>query len=185
MTTVFVAGSITIKELHPLIIERLKKIVDQKFSIVVGDANGVDSSVQRELLQLGCDTTTVFSSSPKPRNNLGSWPVNVVKTDHPRGTRAFYTAKDIQMAEKADCGLMVWDAKSTGTLSNVIELLARKKNSVVFVHQAKLFVIIKSPADLVHLIQCMTTTDYAKADEKIKLSEKLIQLKNQQINMFA
>lgn len=185
MTTVFVAGSITIKELHPLIIERLKKIVDQKFSIVVGDANGVDSSVQQELLQLGCNTTTVFSSSPKPRNNLGAWPVNVVKTDHPRGTRAFYTAKDIQMAEKADCGLMVWDAKSTGTLSNVIELLMRKKNSVVFIHKTKTFIVIKSPSDLDALVQCMSASAHAKAEEKIKLSEKLMQLKNQQITMFA
>ncbi|MDE9429919.1 hypothetical protein [Xenorhabdus bovienii] len=185
MTTVFVAGSITIKKLHPLIIERLKKIVGQKFSVVVGDANGVDSSVQQELLQMGCDTTTVFSSSPKPRNNLGAWPVNVVKTDHPRGTRAFFTAKDIQMAEKADCGLMVWDAKSTGTLSNVIELLQCKKNSVVFINKTKKFIIIKSPDDLDKLVQCMSVTDYAKAEDKIKLSEKLNQLKNQQINMFA
>ncbi|MEN4936436.1 hypothetical protein ABEI12_22430, partial [Pantoea agglomerans] len=85
MTTIFVAGSITIKELDPLIIERLKKIVDKKYRVVVGDANGVDSSVQRALMALNCETTTVFSSSPKPRNNLGAWPVNVVKTDFQRG----------------------------------------------------------------------------------------------------
>ncbi|UDV22679.1 hypothetical protein LJU42_00875 [Citrobacter freundii] len=107
MTTIFVAGSITIKELDPLIIERLKKIVNKKYRVVVGDANGVDSSVQQALLNLQCDTTTVFSSSTKPRNNLGAWPVNVVKTEFRRGTREFYTAKDLQMAEKADCGLMV------------------------------------------------------------------------------
>nr|WP_113867763.1 hypothetical protein [Brenneria salicis]NMN92920.1 hypothetical protein [Brenneria salicis ATCC 15712 = DSM 30166]RBP60960.1 hypothetical protein DES54_12812 [Brenneria salicis ATCC 15712 = DSM 30166]RLM28296.1 hypothetical protein BHG07_17555 [Brenneria salicis ATCC 15712 = DSM 30166] len=185
MTTVFVAGSITIKKLDPLIVERLKKIVDQKFSVVVGDANGVDSSVQQELLQMGCHTTTVFSSSPKPRNNLGAWPVNVVKTDHARGTRAFFTAKDIQMAEKADFGLMVWDAKSTGTLSNVVELLMRKKNSVVFVNKEKKFVVIKLPEHLEELVQCMSASDFAKADEKIKLTEKIHFLKNQQIKMFA
>ncbi|MCL6407535.1 hypothetical protein HLB27_10125 [Dickeya dadantii] len=185
MTTIFVAGSITIKELDPLIIERLKKIVDQNFNVVVGDANGVDSSVQQELLQMGCRTTTVFSSSPKPRNNLGSWPVNFVKTDHPRGTRAFFTAKDIQMADKADCGLMVWDAKSTGTLSNVIELLARKKYSVVFINKKKEFVIVKSPDDIDILIKNMSAAAYSKAEEKIKISEKLASLKNYQMNMFA
>ncbi|MBJ3813699.1 hypothetical protein F9C28_01815 [Shimwellia pseudoproteus] len=185
MTTVFVAGSITIKKLDPLIIARLKKIVDRHFSVVVGDANGVDSSVQHALLEMGCDSTTVFSSSPKPRNNLGAWPVSVVKTGHPRGTRAFYTAKDIQMAEQADYGLMVWDAKSTGTLNNVIELLQRKKNSVVFINKSKVFMVIKSPDDLDKLITCMAPADYTKADEKIKLSEKLQQLKHQQMNMFA
>ncbi|AKF38774.1 TPA: hypothetical protein PXN30_003594 [Yersinia enterocolitica] len=184
MTTIFIAGSITIKKLDPLIIERIKKIVDKKFKVVVGDANGVDSSVQRELLQMGCNTTTVFSSSPKPRNNLGSWPVNFVKTDHPRGSRAFFTAKDIKMAEYADCGLMVWDAKSTGTLSNVIELLTRNKSSVVFINKAKEFVIIKSAQDLDLLLSCMNSADLEKAEEKIKLSDKLNGLKNQQIALI-
>lgn len=184
MTTVFIAGSITIKELHPLIIERIKKIVDQKFSVVVGDANGVDSSVQQELLNMGCDATTVFSSSPKPRNNLGSWPVHVVKTDHPRGSRAFYTAKDIQMAENADCGLMVWDAKSTGTLSNVIELLSRNKSSVVFINDLKEFVIIKSPQDIDKLISFMSPANLKKADDKIKMCERLNRLNNQQMPLI-
>ncbi|PLL62323.1 hypothetical protein CWN05_29480, partial [Klebsiella pneumoniae] len=70
MTTVFVAGSITIKNLDTLIVDRLKKIVNSQFQIVVGDANGVDSSVQRVLVDLGCRQATVFSSSEKPRNNL-------------------------------------------------------------------------------------------------------------------
>jgi len=43
------------------------------------------------------------------------------------------------MAAAADVGLMVWDAKSTGTLSNIIELLAQKKKSVVFVNKEKTF----------------------------------------------
>lgn len=184
MTTVFIAGSITIKELHPLIIERIKKIVDQKFSVVVGDANGVDFSVQQELLNMGCDATTVFSSSPKPRNNLGSWPVHVVKTDQPRGSRAFYTAKDVQMAENADCGLMIWDAKSTGTLSNVIELLSRKKHSVVFINNSKEFVIIKSLEDIDKLVSFMSSADLARAEKKIKISEKLLKLNNQQIPLI-
>ncbi|STL60653.1 hypothetical protein [Escherichia coli] len=111
-TTVFVAGSITIKKLDPLIVERLKKIVDKNFNVIVGDASGVDSSVQLELKQLGYSATTVFTSDAKPRNNFGAWPVKLVKSNFRPGTRDFYTAKDIKMAETADCGLMVWDTKS-------------------------------------------------------------------------
>ena len=184
MTTVFVAGSITIKNLDTLIVDRLKKIVNSQFQIVVGDANGVDSSVQRVLVDLGCRQATVFSSSEKPRNNLGSWPVHVVDTNHASGSRAFFTAKDLNMAEEADYGLMVWDAKSTGTLSNVIELLKRKKYSVVFVNKAKKFFIIKTPEDLDALLDCMTSAALEKADEKIKLREKVNQLKNEQMQMF-
>lgn len=184
MTTVFVAGSITIKKLDPLVVERLKKIVDQQFDVVVGDATGVDSSVQQELLLMGCNSATVFSSSLKPRNNLGSWPVNVVNTDHAPGTRAFFTAKDIKMAETADYGLMVWDAKSPGTLSNVIELLSRKKNSVVFINKTKEFIVIKNPMDIDKLISCMAASAREKVEEKIKLSERLARLKNEQIALI-
>ncbi|MGV6480777.1 hypothetical protein ACT2VT_000191 [Pantoea agglomerans] len=182
--TVFVAGSITIKKLDQLIVERLKKIVDQKFNVIVGDATGVDSSVQQELVDMGCRATTVFSSSSKPRNNLGSWPVNVVQTHHTPGTRAFFTAKDIKMAEAADYGLMVWDTKSPGTLSNVIELLSRKKSSVVFINKTKEFVIIKEPKDVDNLINHMSATSLQKVEEKIKLSEKLSVLKNQQMALI-
>lgn len=184
MTTIFVAGSITIKELDPLIVERLKKIVDKKYRVVVGDANGVDSSVQQELLKMCCDTTTVFSSSSKPRNNLGAWPVNVVKTDFRRGSREFYTAKDLQMAEKADCGLMVWDCKSPGTLNNVVELLLRNKYSVVFINKMRDFVKIKSPDDIDKLINMMSPSDLAKAEDKISLSDKLSRLKNNQMALL-
>ncbi|MFS3602616.1 hypothetical protein ACK6T9_05415 [Proteus vulgaris] len=184
MTTIFIAGSITIKKLDTLVIERIKKIVDKKLNVIVGDANGVDSSVQKELLQMGCDTTIVYSSSSKPRNNLGSWPVNIVKTNHPYGTRAFYTAKDIQMAEDADCGLMIWDSKSTGTLSNVIELLSRNKSSVVFINKVKEFLIIKSVDDFHLLINYMSELDLEKADGKIKFQKKIDELKNQQITLI-
>ncbi|WP_145033635.1 hypothetical protein [Pantoea ananatis] len=183
-TTVFVAGSITIKKLDPLIVERLKKIVDQNFNVVVGDATGVDSSVQQELVHMGFRAATVFSSSSKPRNNLGSWPVNVVHTHHTPGTRAFFTAKDIKMAEAADYGLMVWDTKSPGTLSNVIELLSRKKSSVVFINKAKEFVIIKEPKDIDKLIERMSESSLHKVEEKIKLSEKLSLLNNQQMALI-
>lgn len=184
MKTVFVAGSITIKKLAPQIVERLKKIVDKNFNVVVGDATGVDSSVQQELLQLGCRAATVFSSSVRARNNLGSWPVNVVHTDHTPGTRAFFTAKDIKMAEAADYGLMVWDTKSPGTLSNVIELLSRKKYSVVFINKSKEFIVIKEPKDVDKLISCMSASALEKVEEKIKLSERLARLKNEQIALI-
>ncbi|EET1637141.1 hypothetical protein QDW60_12075 [Escherichia coli] len=183
-TTVFVAGSITIKKLDPLIVERLKKIVDKNFNVIVGDASGVDSSVQLELKQLGYSATTVFTSDAKPRNNFGAWPVKLVKSNFRPGTRDFYTAKDIKMAETADCGLMVWDTKSPGTLSNVIELLSRKKNSAVFINKTREFVLIKEPKDIDKLISFMSASSLEKVEDKIKLSERLEMLNNQQIALI-
>lgn len=185
MTTIFIAGSITIKNLHPLVLERIKKMVDSQYRIVVGDANGADSSIQQALLELGCTNATVFCSGDQPRNNIGRWPTKVVDTGFRDGSRAFHTAKDIKMAEEADCGLMVWDAQSTGTLSNVIELLKRKKNSVVFINKNKEFLIVKSAENLELLIKCMSPHAIKKAEVKISLSQKLHELKNEQLNMFS
>ena len=45
MTTVFVASSIRIKRLHPLFAERLSNIVSSNMDVVVGDADGADTSM--------------------------------------------------------------------------------------------------------------------------------------------
>ncbi|HHR1401670.1 TPA: hypothetical protein ACS3JV_004851 [Klebsiella oxytoca] len=183
MTTVFIAGSIKIKNLDQLVIERVRKIVDSGYQIVVGDANGADSSIQQLLLDLDGHNTTVFSSSNQPRNNLGNWHVHVVDSEHTPGSRAFFTAKDLKMAEIADYGLMVWDSQSTGTLSNVIELLRQNKYSAVFVHKAKTFELVKNLSDLKKLISYMSPAALEKAEQKIRLSQKLDKLNNCQMQM--
>lgn len=63
------------------------------------------------------------------------------------------------MTVKADCGLMVWDCKSPGTLNNVVELLLRNKYSVVFVNKIRDFVKVKTPSNIDTLIKMIKTTD--------------------------
>jgi hypothetical protein len=43
---------------------------------------------------------------------------------------------------------MIWDAKSTGTLSNVTELLNNERGSRVFVNKYEKFVTISAAKDL-------------------------------------
>lgn len=186
MTKVFIAGSITIKHLDPKVKDRIDKIVAaDELSVLVGDADGADSAIQAHLFNAGMYRTTVFCSGPKPRNNIGDWPVHVVTSRYAEGSRAFFTAKDLCMAEVADVGLMIWDAKSTGTLSNVLELLARKKKSVVFVNKAKAFKNVGTVAQLEELVGCMSEQAKHKADEKIRLFDRIEALKHEQATMFA
>jgi hypothetical protein len=184
MTTVFIAGSMSIKNLDRKVKERIDRIVASQFGVVVGDADGADTSIQGHLVNTGEAKTTVFCSRTTPRNNLGNWPVEVVATLSPPGSRRFFTAKDLRMAEVADFGLMIWDAKSTGTLSNVIELLARKKKSVVFVNKEKTFWNIGNVEQLEALVSCMSEHAKRRADEKIQLLSRIEALKHQQISMF-
>jgi hypothetical protein len=183
-TKVFIAGSMNIKHLDSKVKVRIDNILAQDFEVVVGDADGADTSIQAYLSNHGTTKATVFCSGERPRNNVGNWPVQHVETTHPQGSRAFFTAKDIRMAEVADFGLMIWDTKSTGTLSNVIELLARKKKSVVFVNKAKLFKKISTAEQLEELLSYMSEHAKQKADEKIKLFDRINLLKHEQIGMF-
>jgi hypothetical protein len=183
--SVFIAGSMNIKHLDSKVKERIDNIVAQNFEVVVGDADGADTSIQSYLFNHGTTKITVFCSGARPRNNVGNWPVQRVETHHAEGSRAFFTAKDIRMAEVADIGLMIWDTKSTGTLSNVIELLVRKKKSVVFVNKAKAFKNISTVGQLEELLSYMSEHAKQKADEKINLFNRINSLKNEQMQMFA
>ncbi|MDI9407948.1 MAG: hypothetical protein QM523_01730 [Candidatus Pacebacteria bacterium] len=184
-TRVFIAGSINIKLLDPKVKERIDKIIAQDFEVVVGDADGVDSSIQKYLAGHNKSKATVFCSGEGPRNNLGHWPVQCVETNHSQGSRAFFVAKDIRMAEVADFGFMIWDTKSAGTLSNIIELLTRKKKSLVFVNNIKVFKNIGTVDELEELLSFMSEHAKQKADQKIKLFSRINAIKNEQIQIFA
>jgi hypothetical protein len=185
MAIVFIAGSMNIKNLDRKVKERMANIVSSNLNVVVGDADGADTSIQQYLFENGVQNTVVYCSGGQPRNNVGSWPVHFVQTKQPAGSRAFYTAKDLEMAEAADYGFMIWDAKSTGTLSNVIEMLTRKKKSVVFVNKAKEFRTIGDVSHLEELIKLMSDHALQKANEKIRLFSKIQALKHHQEEMFG
>jgi predicted XRE-type DNA-binding protein len=87
------------------------------------------------------------------------------------------------MARKSDYGLMIWDCKSTGTLSNVIELLKRKKKSVVFVNKNRDFVTISDKIGLDHLLTFMSEDARAKAEEKIGLSSKIASIAQEPLSL--
>lgn len=185
-TKVFIAGSINIKNLDPEVKKRIDNIIEQGFEVVVGDADGADTSIQEHLFNRGGNQTTVFCSGPTPRNNVGAWPIESVNSKHSEGSRAFFTAKDLRMAEVADYGLMIWDAKSTGTLSNVVELLSRNKKSVVFVNKAKVFCNVGTVEQLEELVTFMSEYAKKKANDKIGLLSRIEAIKSEkaQARMF-
>jgi hypothetical protein len=174
--TVFISGSIAISRLDERVRERISKVVEAGLSIVVGDADGADTSIQQHLASINAHNVTVYCSGDRPRNNVGAWPVQNVYPDVLPGTRSYFTAKDVEMAGVANYGLMIWDSKSTGTLSNVIELLAKNKKSVVFVNKIKAFLIVSDFSSLERLLENMSDVAKVKAERKIGLSSK--------VNMF-
>lgn len=183
MTTVFIAGSISIKRLDPAFVAKLDRIIAEGFHVVVGDADGADTSIQQALLDRKADNVTVYCSGDKPRNNVGNWPVETVHTKAEPGTRSFFTAKDLEMARRADYGLMMWDAKSTGTLTNVFELAERDRQTRVFVNKAKKFLTVRSAGDVTELLSLMSEGARKKAEDKIGISRRLNKLIQKQLTL--
>lgn len=90
MTTVFIAGSINIKNLDPKVKERINNIVASDFDVVVGDAGGADTSIQEYLLSLERSKTTVFAAVQRRVTTLVNGPPKQSNPDIQRGRELFY-----------------------------------------------------------------------------------------------
>ncbi len=148
MIKVFIGGSRSISRLTPEIRNRLDEIIRKQLFVLVGDANGADKAVQRYFYAERYDRVEVFCTEGQCRNNLGYWKVTSVPA--PGVTRRnfeFYSVKDQKMAEESSVGLMLWDGKSKGTLSNVHRLLEQGKKVVVWIAPQKKFETLGSLND--------------------------------------
>ncbi|MCI0390539.1 MAG: hypothetical protein MOB07_17480 [Acidobacteria bacterium] len=152
MINVFIGGSRKITKLPLSVAARIDNIIERNFTVIVGDAYGVDRCVQQYLAEKQYQNVEVFHTGDVCRNNVGKWKTKAVSADaHEKGFD-FYTLKDLQMAREADYGLMIWDAKSKGTLNNIVNLLARSKKVLVFFSPDKSFHTIRTDKDLSTLL---------------------------------
>ena len=132
MTNVFLGGSRRISRLNPKIRQRIDNVLSNGFAVLIGDAHGADKAIQEYLAQKGYQNVTVFCSGKECRNNLGNWKTELVATNRAVRDFAYYAQKDARMSDGADYGFFLWDGKSRGTLNNIIRLLRRHKNALVY-----------------------------------------------------
>lgn len=121
---VFVAGSRSILKLNSLVTHRIDNIIEKNLKIIIGDANGADKAVQQYLKNKNYNNVEVFCMEGVSRNNIGSWPIRSIKPSKPNDKGfSYFSTKDRVMSEEADYGLMLWDSRSRGTLTNIIHLI--------------------------------------------------------------
>ncbi len=158
---VFISGSISIKRLPGNAIKKIDSIIDKNITIIIGDAKGIDSIVQKYLIKKGYKNVIVYFAGDLIRNNIGNWQtINVPNNNNLKG-RELYTIKDIRMAKEADYGLMIWDNKSKGTLSNIKEM--KKYNKQFFVIFNDLIVNEK------HIDKILKTRDSYEVNNQLSL----------------
>ncbi|MDP4027251.1 hypothetical protein Q8W71_32290 [Methylobacterium sp. NEAU 140] len=144
MPTIFVGGSRQVDHLPDAFGHRLRNIVAGGHRVVVGDAPGADTAIQRRLHEQAHGEVTVYCSGAVPRNNHGRWPTRRARV--PEGARgfAFHAVKDRHMAEVAEFGLMLWDGTSPGTVLNALRLVDGGKACVMFDLSRQEIVTIRS-----------------------------------------
>lgn len=149
---VFIGGSRRVPRLNDGVRERVDNIIRKHFTILVGDAPGADKAVQKYLDDKQYRNVVVYCSGDSCRNNVGRWETRSVAPPSSRKDFHFYAAKDLAMADDADYGFMLWDAKSRGTLTNVANLVRRGKKVLVYLSAAETFVQIGTDHDLEELL---------------------------------
>jgi hypothetical protein len=167
MNRVFLGGSRKISRLNDSIRSRLEEIVRRGMQVLIGDANGADKAMQRLLAEWEYPHVTVYYVGQAPRNNEGLWPTYHVTTPPRVRGFDFYAAKDRVMADMAECGLMLWDGESRGTMSNVENLARAGKPVSVYVGPRRRFVNVRSEPDIHALVTPSAATargDHSAAD---------------------
>ncbi|MGP8051898.1 MAG: hypothetical protein ACLPYB_14970 [Desulfobaccales bacterium] len=145
---VFIGGSRKIAKLNREIKNRIDNIIKNDFIILIGDANGVDKSIQQYLFSQKYKNVYVFCVNNECRNNVGSWIVKRIQSNHSKKDYKYYSSKDIQMANETDFGFMIWDGESKGTLNNVINLIRQNKKLLLYFSPEKAFYNISNFTEL-------------------------------------
>jgi len=148
MIKVFIGGSRKLGRLNDHIRQRLDNIVQKKYTILVGDANGIDKAVQNYMSNKSYNNVLVYHVGNRYRNNIGRWETRQVEEPGKVKDFTYYATKDLQMIKDTDYGLMIWDLESKGTLNNIINLLRLNKTVVVYVSKLKEFYNLSSIEDL-------------------------------------
>ncbi|MCL2437185.1 MAG: hypothetical protein FWD00_04015 [Clostridiales bacterium] len=176
---IFIAGPRAITQLDSNVTNKLFSIYEKGYDVLVGDATGVDHSVQKFYAEKAYGNVTVFASNGKARNNIGRWKVENVTVEHSEKGFDFYSQKDIAMANQADYGFMVWNGESKGTLHNIINLIAQKKTCLVYLTTHNQFFSIDNEEKCLQLLSLCPESAGATY---IKLTKRKIPLT--QIAMF-
>lgn len=137
--SVFISGSMSIKELPQEAQRSISTIIAKEIPILVGDAPGVDLLVQEYCKLKGYRSVKVYYSQKDnkdnkvtyPRNNIGNWSVCTVKVPTYITGRDFYNRKDIRMTYDCKYGLCIFDGQSAGTLRNIKHLIVLGKKVAV------------------------------------------------------
>lgn len=145
---VFIGGSRKISRINQDIKIRIDNLIKSNSIILIGDANGVDKSIQAYLKSKNYQIVYIYCVNNECRNNLGGWDVRYTRYDSSKKDYQYFSSKDIKMANETEFGFMIWDGESKGTLNNIINLIRQNKKILLYFSPKKAFYNISNFTDL-------------------------------------
>lgn len=146
MKKIFISGSISSKEIPDVVIKSVDNSRERNYTILIGDATGIDKSIQDMLKADNYKNVEIYHVGPTPRNFADRAWINkriLVDTDNEKlfkdgkYTREAQMMKDKAMVDNADFGLVIWRDTSKnrfgnvhvskGSLNNIYNLLMQEK----------------------------------------------------------
>lgn len=152
MSNVFFGGSRNLSRLNPALRTRLRNLITNGHTVLVGDANGADKAVQGYLAQEGYRHVRVYCMDGECRNNIGGWETIAIDSGGKKKDFACFAMKDARMSLDADYGFMIWDGESKGTLNNILNLVQQNKSALVYFSPRREFVPVKTKDELAALV---------------------------------
>ncbi len=172
MIKVFIAGSRRLSKLSKDVKRRIDNIMDKGLTVIIGDANGVDKTVQKYLSAERYSNVIIYCMQGGCRNNVGMWPTRTIAASNPgRKDFAYFATKDRAMVEEADYGLMLWDGQSRGTLTSIVDLVRKEKQVVVYISTDKSFYTLRQSGDLATMLRRVDPAALQRIDHDLQLSE--------------
>lgn len=173
MSNVFFGGSRNLGRLNPAIRTRLRNLITNGHTVLIGDANGVDKAVQSFFAQEGYKNLVIYCMDGECRNNVGNWPLKAIDSGGRKKDFAYFAMKDAQMSLDADYGFMIWDGESKGTLNNVLNMVQQGKSILVYRSPSREFIQIKSTEDVVSIVSSCTSEVVDYLNKRIKLEKRV------------
>jgi hypothetical protein len=97
MIKVFIGGSQSITKLPASVAARIDKIIEGDFTVLIGDASGIDACVQKYLAEKAYANALVFCTGVC-RNNAGGWKMIVGPANAGERGFDFYALKDREIS---------------------------------------------------------------------------------------
>jgi hypothetical protein len=173
MSKVFFGGSRNLGRINSAIRTRLRNLITNGHTVLVGDANGVDKAVQSFFAEEGYRNVVVYCMDGECRNNVGNWKIEAVASGGKKKDFAYYAMKDARASLDADYGFMIWDGESKGTMNNVLNLLQQGKSVLLYRSPSREFLQIRSTDELLSALENCPPDVREYLNKKIKLEKRV------------